>query len=75
MSRSNKKHPFWKEGKSWRWEKKWMNRYNRNLAKQAIRNGEIPNPSCWKICSMDFDYEKCYIDKNLAQEFPKLLMK
>lgn len=75
MSRSFKKKPIWKEGKSWRWEKTLMNRHNRTVARQALRDGKIPDPKNKKICSMDFDYCKYYIDKVEASKNPKLLRK
>lgn len=75
MSRSFKKNPIWKEGKSWRWEKTLMNRHNRTVARQALRDGKIPDPTNKKICSMDFDYCKYYIDKVEASKSPKLLRK
>ena len=75
MSRSFKKTPIYKEGKSWKWEKTTMNRHNRTVARQAILDGKAPIPTDKKICSMDYDYCKHYIDKGSALEFPKLLRK
>ena len=75
MSRSFKKNPIYKEGKSWKWEKTLMNRHNRTVARQAIRDGKTPVPTDKKICSLDFDYCRYYKDKRTALEYPKLLRK
>lgn len=75
MSKSFKKNPICKEGKSWKWEKTLMNRHNRTVARQAIRDGKTPVPTDKKICSLDYDYCRYYIDKRTALEYPKLLRK
>lgn len=74
MSRSVKKHPIWKYG-SWRWEKQTMNRYNRKIARQAMRNGLEPSPKEKKICSWDFDYCKSYLSKEYLRKWPYLIRK
>lgn len=75
MSRSVRKHRIAKAGDSWHWDKKMINRYNRNVARQSLRNDREPNPTDKKLCSIDYDYCKYYYTKDEIKEFPKVMRK
>lgn len=73
MSRSSKKHPFIKTGKSWKTWKRTLHKMNRAGESDDLRHGREPK-KFRTLKSIDYEFAKHYIaadDRMRAKELRK----
>ena len=79
MSRSIRKHAILKYGgsprESWKTWRTLANRYNRRIAKRALRRGDEDFPKERKLCYWDWDFCKWYFSKETVQSNYKIKRK
>lgn len=73
MSRSIKKHPFFKTGRSWKTWKRTLHKRNRASESDELRHGREPE-KFRTLKSMDYEFTKHYVpsdDEEGAKELRK----
>ena len=60
MSRSIKKHPFFKTGKSWKTWKRMVHKMNRASENDNLRHGREPE-KFRTLKSIDYEFKKHYV--------------